>query len=93
MAESVSRRPLTADAWVLARASPCGICVGKSDTGIGFSPISSVFPCEYSSTVAPYSYHLGVEQYGCWWPQLRDMGMLARFRAQTYVDSRKITSV
>jgi hypothetical protein len=46
MAQVVSRRPLTAE------ASPCGICGGQSVTGAGFSPSSSVFRCQYHSTVA-----------------------------------------
>jgi hypothetical protein len=52
MAQAVSRRPLTAEARVRARVNPCGICGGQSGTGIGFSPSSSVFPCQYHSTVA-----------------------------------------
>jgi hypothetical protein len=38
MAQEVSRRPLTAEARVYARISPCEICGGQSDTGTGFSP-------------------------------------------------------
>jgi hypothetical protein len=52
MAQAVSHRPLTAEAWVRARVNPYGICVGQSGTGTGFSPSSSVFPCKYHSTVA-----------------------------------------
>jgi hypothetical protein len=52
MAQVVSRRPLTAEALVRARVNPCGICGGQSGTGSGFSPSSSVFPCQYHSTVA-----------------------------------------
>jgi hypothetical protein len=48
----VSRRLLTADALVRSRGNPCGICGGQSGTGTGFSPSSSVFPCQYHSTVA-----------------------------------------
>jgi hypothetical protein len=35
MAQAVSRRPLTAEAWVRARVNPCEICGGKSGTGTG----------------------------------------------------------
>jgi hypothetical protein len=48
MAQAVSRRPLTAE----ARVRPCGICGGQSGTGTGISPSTSVFPCQFHSTVA-----------------------------------------
>ena len=52
MAQAVSRRPLTAE----ARFGPCGICGGQSGTGTGFSPSTSVFPCQFHSTSAPLKW-------------------------------------
>jgi hypothetical protein len=52
MAQVVSRRPLTAEARVRAQVNPCGICGGQSGTGTRFSLSSSVFPCQYYSSVA-----------------------------------------
>jgi hypothetical protein len=52
MSQVVSRRPLTAEARVRARVNPCGIYGGQSGIGTGFSPSSSVLPCQYHSTVA-----------------------------------------
>jgi hypothetical protein len=46
MGQVVSLRPLTAEARVRAQINPCGICGRQSGTGIGFSPSSSVFPCQ-----------------------------------------------
>jgi hypothetical protein len=38
MAQAVSRRPPSAEAWVRSRVSPCGICGGQSGTETGLSP-------------------------------------------------------
>jgi hypothetical protein len=47
MAQVVSHWPFTVEAQVHARVNTCGICGGQSGTGTGFSPNSSVFPCQY----------------------------------------------
>jgi hypothetical protein len=52
MAQAVSRRPPTAEARVLSRVGPCGICGGRSGTGTGFPPSTSVLPCQFHSTGA-----------------------------------------
>jgi hypothetical protein len=51
MAQAVSHRLFTAEAWVRAWVNPCWICGGQNGTGTGFSPSSSIFPCQYHSTV------------------------------------------
>jgi hypothetical protein len=56
MAQVVSRRPVSSEARVRARVNPCGISGGQSGTGTGFSPSSSVFPCQYHSTFAIQIY-------------------------------------
>jgi hypothetical protein len=56
MAQAVSRRPLIAKPRVCGRFSPCMMYGGQSGTGTDFSPSSSVFPCQYHSTVAPQSH-------------------------------------
>jgi hypothetical protein len=53
MAQAVSRRPLTTEARVRSQVGPCGICGEQSGIGTGFSPSTSVFPCQFHSTGAP----------------------------------------
>jgi hypothetical protein len=55
MAKEVSR-PLTAESRVRNRLNPCGICGEQCGTGTGLSPIYSIFPCQYRSTVALHTY-------------------------------------
>jgi hypothetical protein len=55
IAQAVCRRTLTSAARVRARVNPVGLCDGKSDTGTGFSLSSSVFPCQYHSTMGTMS--------------------------------------
>jgi hypothetical protein len=44
MAQAVSLQPLTVEARVQSRLSPCGICGGQSGTGTGFPPEYFGFP-------------------------------------------------
>jgi hypothetical protein len=53
MAQAVSRRPLTTEARVRSRVSSCGIFGGQSGNETGFSPTTSIFPCQFHSTGAP----------------------------------------
>jgi hypothetical protein len=62
MSQAVNRGPLTAEARVHARLDPWWICGGQSGTRTGFSRSSSVFPCQYHSTVALHT-NLWYEQY------------------------------
>jgi hypothetical protein len=51
MAQMVSW-PVTAEAQIHTRVSPCRICDGQGGTGTGFSPSSLVFPESIISTMA-----------------------------------------
>jgi hypothetical protein len=52
MSQAHSGRPLTTQARVRARAIPCGIYGGQSDTGREFPLSSSVLSWQYHSTIA-----------------------------------------
>ena len=56
MTHAVSCRLLTAVAWVRSWTSPCEVCGCQIGTGAGFSPSTSVLPCQCHSTNAPYSF-------------------------------------
>jgi hypothetical protein len=53
MAQAVSRRPLTAEARVRSRVSPCETCGGQVALGQVFPPSTSVFSCKFHSSGAP----------------------------------------
>jgi hypothetical protein len=56
MVRVVSGLQFTTEARFRFRACPCEICGERSGTGTGFSPSNSVLPCQYHSTIAPYSF-------------------------------------
>ena len=56
--QAASRRSLTVEARVRSQACRYGFCGGQSVSVTGFSPSTSVFPCQYHSTNAPYSFIL-----------------------------------
>lgn len=62
IAQAVSHRLLTAEAWFPAKVSPyVGFAVGKVALGQVFPGVLLSFPCQYHSITAPYSlmHHLG----------------------------------
>ena len=54
--QAVIRLPVTAETQIRSQVSPRGIFGAQSGTGTGFSPSTYVFPCQYHSTNAPYSF-------------------------------------
>jgi hypothetical protein len=60
MARAASRLFLTAETRVRAQVSLCEGSGGQSLTGTGFSPSSSVFPCQYHSPLIIHSLIAGL---------------------------------
>jgi hypothetical protein len=56
MAQAVSRQPLTAEVRVRPPSQSMWDCGGQSGTETGCSPRSSVFPCQYDSTLAVHTH-------------------------------------
>ena len=54
MTRAVGQRPVAAGAQVQYKVSLCEISGKQRVTVTGFSPCTSVFPCQYLSTTAPY---------------------------------------
>jgi hypothetical protein len=54
MAQAVYRRPVTTEVRIRSRATPCEICCGQSDIGMGSSSSTSVFPSQFQSIDIPY---------------------------------------
>ena len=72
MAQVVSLRPLTAESRLRSHVSPCEICDGQRVTVTGFFPSTSLFPCQYHSTNAPYPFiHLPPTLYNVSLPVLQ----------------------
>jgi hypothetical protein len=56
MTHAISCRLPTAEAWVRSWAGLCEVCDWQIGIGAGFSPSTSVLPCQHHSTNAPYSF-------------------------------------
>jgi len=68
----ISRRPLTTETRVRFLGRQCENCGGQIHAGSGFSPSTSVFPCQYHSTNAPYPFiHLPPTLYNVSLPVLQ----------------------
>jgi hypothetical protein len=58
MAQVVTYQNLTKEAQIQLQASPRVICGGQSGKGAGLYMSTSIFPRQYQSTSAPYSYFI-----------------------------------
>ena len=69
-AQAVSNQSLTVEIWVWSWTNPYEIY--GSGNGTGFSPRTSVFPSQYHSTIAQYSFiHLPPTLYNVFLPVLQ----------------------
>lgn len=65
MAQSVSRRPYTAETGIRSQVSACQIGGGQSGIGRGLCPSTSVPPSQYRCTIGAYApSHLNVALSG-----------------------------
>jgi len=72
MPQAVIRRSRPAEARFRCPTNPYGISLTQSVTITGFSPSTSVFPCQYHSTNAPYQFiHLPPTLYNVSLPALQ----------------------
>jgi len=53
--QAFSRWSVSGEFRIRSHASSCEVNGGPSGTGTGFTPSTSVLPCQYRSTNAPYS--------------------------------------
>jgi len=71
MAQTVSRPPAPLEAPVQSYAIPYGICCGQR-SNVDNVLSTSVFPCQYYSNIAPYSFiHLQATLYTVFLPLLQ----------------------
>ena len=62
MAQAVSRRSLTAETRFRSCVSPCDICGRQNGNKVGFSPNTSVFPCQDRAINATHTLLLPKDQ-------------------------------
>jgi hypothetical protein len=64
MVDVIVCQPVTVEAKIQPLARSCGICGGQSGPVTGVILCTSVFPCQYHSGNAPYSFsHLSPKLY------------------------------
>ena len=88
MARVVSRQSLNPGKQVPSQANTRAISGGHSDTVTGFPSNTSVFSCQYHSTIAPYSFiHLPPTLYNVFLPVLHFPLSVPFHRCSTLVTS------